>query len=58
MNPGTNATHVYQILVQLAKQTAQTSNQQQAIKETQQRVIYTQRLDPNTNMHVYLFTDS
>ena len=35
-NPGTNATHVYQILVQLAKQTAQTSNQAEAIKEIRQ----------------------
>ena len=35
-NPGTNATHVYQILVQLAKQTAQTSSQAEAIKEIRQ----------------------
>jgi len=35
-NPGTNATNVYQILVQLAKQTAQTSNQAEAIKEIRQ----------------------
>ena len=35
-NPGTNATHVYQLLVQLAKQTAQTSSQEQAIKEIRQ----------------------
>jgi uncharacterized protein YyaL (SSP411 family) len=35
-NPGTNATHVYQILVQLAKQTAQTASQEQAIQEIQQ----------------------
>jgi len=32
-NPGTSATHVQQILVQLAKQTAQTASQEQAIKE-------------------------
>ena len=32
-NPGTNATHVQQILVQLAKQTAQTASQEQAIQE-------------------------
>lgn len=32
-NQGTNATHVYQILVQLAKQTAQTASQEQAIQE-------------------------
>src|ERR671921_175521 len=35
-NPGTNATNVYQVLVQLAKQTAQTSSQAEAIKETRQ----------------------
>jgi hypothetical protein len=35
-NPGTNATHVHQILVQLAKQTAQTASQEQAIKEIRQ----------------------
>ena len=35
-NSGTNSTHVYQILVQLAKQTAQTSNQAEAIKEIRQ----------------------
>src|SRR5215212_4059051 len=35
-NPGTNATNVYQILVQLAKQTAQTSDQAEAIKEIRQ----------------------
>ena len=35
-NPGTNATDVYQILVQLAKQTAQTSTQAEAIKEIRQ----------------------
>ncbi|HYX56148.1 MAG TPA: hypothetical protein VE818_08310 [Nitrososphaeraceae archaeon] len=35
-NPGTNATHVYQILVQLAKQTAQTSSQTEAIKDIHQ----------------------
>src|SRR5919107_597457 len=35
-NPGTNATHVQQILVQLAKQTAQTASKQQAIQEIQQ----------------------
>jgi flagellar basal body-associated protein FliL len=35
-NPGTNSTHVYQILVQLAKQTAQTSSQGEAIKEIRQ----------------------
>ena len=35
-NPGTNATHVYQILVQLAKQTAQTFNQTEAIKDIHQ----------------------
>ena len=35
-NPGTNATHVYQILVQLAKQTAQISNQAEAIKDIRQ----------------------
>ena len=35
-NPGTNATHVQQILVQLAKQTAQTSSQGEAIKEIRQ----------------------
>jgi hypothetical protein len=35
-NPGTSATHVQQILVQLAKQTAQTASQQQAIKEIRQ----------------------
>src|SRR5215204_632798 len=35
-NPGTNATHVYQILVQLAKQTAQTASKEQAIQEIQQ----------------------
>jgi hypothetical protein len=32
-NPGTSATHVQQILVQLAKQTGQTASQEQAIKE-------------------------
>src|ERR671910_3591584 len=32
-NPGTNATHVQQILVQLAKQTAQTASREQAIQE-------------------------
>jgi len=35
-NPGTNATHVYQILVQLAKQTAHTASQDQAIQEIRQ----------------------
>jgi uncharacterized membrane protein YgcG len=35
-NPGTNVTQVYQILVQLAKQTAQTSSQAQAIQEIRQ----------------------
>ena len=35
-NPGTNATQVQQILVQLAKQTAQTASQEQAIQEIQQ----------------------
>ena len=35
-NPGTNATHVQQLLVQLAKQTAQTSSQGEAIKEIRQ----------------------
>jgi hypothetical protein len=35
-NPGTNATHVQQILVQLAKQTAQTASREQAIQEIQQ----------------------
>ena len=35
-NPGTNATHVQQILVQLAKQTAQTANREQAIQEIRQ----------------------
>jgi hypothetical protein len=35
-NPGTNATQVYQILVQLARQTAQTSSQEQAIQEIRQ----------------------
>ena len=35
-NPGTNAIHVEQILVQLAKQTAQTASQEQAIKEIRQ----------------------
>jgi hypothetical protein len=35
-NPGTNATQVYQILVQLAKQTAQTSSQAEAIQEIRQ----------------------
>jgi hypothetical protein len=35
-NPGTNSSHVYQILVQLAKQTAQTSSQAEAIKEIRQ----------------------
>jgi hypothetical protein len=35
-NPGTNATHVQQILVQLAKQTAQTASQEQAIQEIRQ----------------------
>jgi hypothetical protein len=40
-NPGTNATHVYQVLVQLAKQTAaQTSSNEQAIQEI--REIYSQ----------------
>jgi hypothetical protein len=32
-NQGTNATHVQQILVQLAKQTAQTTSKEQAIQE-------------------------
>jgi hypothetical protein len=32
-NPGTNATHVYQILVQLAKQTAQTPVKQRLLKK-------------------------
>jgi hypothetical protein len=35
-NPGTNATHVQQILVQLAKQTAQTASKEQAMQEIQQ----------------------
>jgi hypothetical protein len=35
-NPDTNATHVYQILVQLAKLTAQTSSQAEAIKDIRQ----------------------
>ena len=35
-NPGTSATHVQQILVQLAKQTAQTASQVEAIKEIRQ----------------------
>jgi|SRR5215203_428714 len=35
-NPGTNATHVQQVLIQLAKQTAQTASRQQAIQEIQQ----------------------
>src|SRR3954453_7022777 len=36
-NHGTNATHVYQVLVQLAKQTeAQTYNKEQAIEEIRQ----------------------
>jgi hypothetical protein len=35
-NPGTNATHVQQILVQLAKQTAQTASREQAIQEIRQ----------------------
>src|SRR5919112_1608960 len=35
-NPGTSATHVQQILVQLAKQTAQTASQEQAIQEIRQ----------------------
>jgi hypothetical protein len=35
-NPDTNATHVQQILVQLAKQTAQTASQEQAIQEIRQ----------------------
>ena len=35
-NQGTNATHVYQILVQLAKQTAQTASKEQAIQEIRQ----------------------
>ena len=35
-NQGTNATHVYQIFVQLAKQTAQTASQEQAIQEIRQ----------------------
>jgi hypothetical protein len=35
-NPGTNGTNVYQILVQLAKQTSQTSSQAEAIKEISQ----------------------
>jgi hypothetical protein len=39
-NPGTNATHVYQILVQLAKQTAQTAGNEQAIENIRQ--IYSQ----------------
>src|SRR5215217_7831713 len=32
-NPGTNATQVQQVLVQLAKQTAQTASKEQAIQE-------------------------
>jgi hypothetical protein len=35
-NPGTNATQVQQVLVQLAKQTAQTASQEQAIQEIRQ----------------------
>jgi hypothetical protein len=35
-NPGTNATHVQQILVQLAKQTALTASKEQAIQEIRQ----------------------
>src|SRR5215216_2337032 len=35
-NPGTNATYVYQILVQLAKQTAQTASKEQAIQDIRQ----------------------
>jgi hypothetical protein len=35
-NPGTNATHVQQVLVQLAKQTAQTASKEQAIQEIRQ----------------------
>jgi hypothetical protein len=35
-NPGTNVDNVYQILVQLAKQTAQTASQGEAIKEIRQ----------------------
>jgi hypothetical protein len=35
-NPGTSATHVQQILVQLAKQTAQTASKDQAIQEIRQ----------------------
>jgi hypothetical protein len=36
VNPGTSATHVQQILVQLAKQTAQTPSQEQTIKGIRQ----------------------
>ena len=37
-NPGTNVTHVYQILEQLAKQTAaQIASKEQAIQEIRQR---------------------
>ena len=39
-NPGTNATQVYEILVQLAKQTAQTAGNEQAIENIRQ--IYSQ----------------
>ncbi len=35
-NPGTSATYVQQILVQLAKQTAQTASKDQAIQEIRQ----------------------
>jgi hypothetical protein len=35
-NPGTNATHVQQVLIQLAKQTAQTASKEQAIQEIRQ----------------------
>jgi uncharacterized protein YyaL (SSP411 family) len=35
-NPGTNATQIQQVLVQLAKQTAQTASKEQAIQEIQQ----------------------
>src|SRR5919112_1039662 len=35
-NPGTNATHVYQILVQLAKLTAQTTTKEKAIEDIRQ----------------------
>jgi hypothetical protein len=39
-NPGTNATQVYEILVQLANQTAQTAGNEQAIENIRQ--IYSQ----------------